>query len=83
MNGKLVYEQKAARKTEARKMALSRMNGVLIGCRIPKDYFITKGHGESDITIHAGSYHLALRDAGIEMCNLVYVSKSPDFIKFE
>ena len=45
--------------------------GTLIGNRIPKDYFITKGKGESDITVHAGSYHLALRQAGIEMCNIV------------
>jgi arginine decarboxylase len=62
MNGKLVYEVK---KVSA---------NVLIGCRIPKDYFVTKGHGESDITIHAGSYHLALKDAGIEMCNIMTYS---------
>lgn len=48
--------------------------GVVIGNRIPKDYFITKGKGESDITIHAGSYHLALKQAGIEMCNQVSYS---------
>ncbi|MBU0615864.1 MAG: pyruvoyl-dependent arginine decarboxylase [Nanoarchaeota archaeon] len=47
---------------------------VLIGCRIPKDFFITKGSGESDITIHAGSYHLALKAAGIEMCNIMTYS---------
>lgn len=47
---------------------------ILIGCRIPKDFFITKGIGESDITIHAGSYHLALKDAGIEMCNIMTYS---------
>jgi len=46
----------------------------LIGNRIPKDYFITKGKGESDITIHAGSYHLALHAAGIEMCNIMCYS---------
>ncbi len=45
-----------------------------VGTRIPKDYFITKGKGESDITIHAGSYHLALREAGIEMCNIMCYS---------
>ncbi|MBI4439428.1 pyruvoyl-dependent arginine decarboxylase [Candidatus Woesearchaeota archaeon] len=43
----------------------------LMGNRIPKDYFVTKGKGESDITIHAGSYHLALKNAGIEMCNIM------------
>jgi len=54
----------------------------LIGNRIPKDYFITKGSGESDITIHAGSYHLALKDAGIEMCNIMtYSSILPSIAK--
>lgn len=47
---------------------------VIIGMRIPKDYFVTQGVGESDITIHAGSYHLALKDAGIEMCNIMTYS---------
>ena len=47
---------------------------VLCGMRIPKDYFITTGKGESDITIHAGSYHLALKDAGIERCNIMTYS---------
>jgi arginine decarboxylase len=35
--------------------------------RIPHEYFITKGCGESDYEIHAGSYHIALYNAGI--CN--------------
>ena len=48
--------------------------GVIIGNRIPRDYFVTQGKGESDITIHAGSYHLALKEAGIEMCNMVSYS---------
>ncbi len=47
---------------------------ILVGRRIPKDFFITKGTGESDITIHAGSHHLALRKAGIEMCNIMTYS---------
>lgn len=50
------------------------MPGILTGQRIPKDYFVTKGKGESDITVHAGSYHLALREAGIEMCNIMTYS---------
>lgn len=49
-------------------------HGVLVGCRIPKDYFVTRGKGESDITVHAGSYHLALKEAGIEMCNIMTYS---------
>jgi arginine decarboxylase len=57
-------------------------NNFLIGCRIPKDYFVTKGTGESDITIHAGSYHLALKQAGIEMCNIMtYSSIMPKIAK--
>jgi arginine decarboxylase len=47
---------------------------ILIGNRIPKDYFTTKGKGESDITVHAGSYHLALKNAGIERYNIMTYS---------
>jgi len=47
---------------------------IVTGMRIPKDYFVTKGTGESDITVHAGSYHLALKDADIEMCNIMTYS---------
>lgn len=50
------------------------MKGLLIGNRIPREYFITKGTGESDITIHAGSYHLALQKAGIEKSNIMTYS---------
>jgi arginine decarboxylase len=48
--------------------------GLVIGNRIPKDYFVTKGKGESDITFHAGSYHLALQKAGIERMNIMTYS---------
>lgn len=47
---------------------------MLIGNRVPQDFFITTGKGQSEITIHAGSYHLALRDAGIEMANILTYS---------
>ena len=50
------------------------LQGIIIGNRIPKDYFVTKGLGESNITVHAGSYHLALKDAGIEMANIITYS---------
>jgi len=50
------------------------ISGLVVGNRIPKDYFITKGTGESDITVHAGSYHLALKKAGIEMANIMTYS---------
>jgi Uncharacterized conserved protein len=48
--------------------------GFLVGNRIPKDYFETGGVGESDIAIHAGSYHLALKAANIEMANIMTYS---------
>jgi arginine decarboxylase len=47
---------------------------ILLGCRIPRDFFVTSGKGESDITIHAGSFHLALREAGIERYNIINYS---------
>jgi arginine decarboxylase len=57
-----------------RPVKTSPMHDLTIGNRIPKDYFVTKGKGESNITIHAGSFHLALRSAGIEMCNIISYS---------
>jgi len=47
---------------------------ITIGCRIPKNFFETKGKGSSDITKHAGSMHLALKEAGIEMGNIMTYS---------
>jgi arginine decarboxylase len=56
--------------------------GMILGNRIPKDYFVTSGCGESDITIHAGSYHLALKQAGIERANIItYSSILPGIAK--
>ena len=49
-------------------------NWLIVGNRIPKDYFITSGTGESNIAIHSGSYHLALRKAGIEKENIITYS---------
>jgi arginine decarboxylase len=58
------------------------VEGIVLGCRIPKDYFTTQGTGESDITIHAGSYHLALKKAGIESYNIMtYSSIMPGIAK--
>ncbi len=53
---------------------ISEQKNLLIGNRIPKDYFMTSGVGESDNDVHAGSYHLALKEAGIEMCNILTYS---------
>ena len=47
---------------------------LVIGNRIPRRFFWTSGIGESDITIHAGSYHLALKEAGIERYNIMVYS---------
>jgi arginine decarboxylase len=44
------------------------------GNRIPFHYFETSGTGESDIAIHAGSYHLALKAANIERYNIMTYS---------
>ena len=55
---------------------------MLLGNRIPHEFFITKGSGESDITIHAGSFHLALCNAGIGMKNIIaYSSVLPEEAK--
>ncbi|MFZ5571430.1 MAG: pyruvoyl-dependent arginine decarboxylase [Thermodesulfobacteriota bacterium] len=51
-----------------------RLGELIIGNRIPRDYFVTKGTGQSDLTVHAGSYHLALKAAGVEMCNIMTYS---------
>lgn len=48
--------------------------GFYTGNRIPVNYFETTGTGESDIAVHAGSYHLALKAAKIEMCNVITYS---------
>ena len=53
---------------------LNDYDGILVGNRIPKDFFETGGTGESDIAIHAGSYHLALKAANIEMANIMTYS---------
>ena len=47
---------------------------MLIGNKIPKDFFITSGCGESDFSHHAGSFHLALKDASIEKANIIVYS---------
>jgi arginine decarboxylase len=51
-----------------------RKKKIILGCRIPRDFFVTSGKGESDITIHAGSFHLALKEAGIERFNIINYS---------
>lgn len=47
---------------------------ILIGNRIPKEFFVTSGIGESDLTIHAGSFDEAMMAAGIENYNLMHYS---------
>lgn len=43
------------------------------GNKIPYEFFITSGIGESDITIHAGSFDETLRDAGIHNANISFL----------
>jgi len=51
---------------------------ILAGNRVPFEYFLTKGIGESEITIHAGSLDDAMENAGIENFNLIkYTSIMP------
>ena len=50
------------------------MEKLIMKNKIPYQYFITKGFGESDIAIHAGSYHLSLKKAGIEKYNIMTYS---------
>lgn len=59
------------------------MNYQLLGNRIPYEYFITKGKGESNagsegLPYETGSYDDALNNAGIENCNVIeYTSVIP------
>ena len=55
-------------------LELKSVQTLVTGNRVPKDFFITSGTGQSDITVHAGSYHLALREARIERCNIICYS---------
>ena len=42
--------------------------------RIPKNFFITKGKGESNNPMKTVSFHIALHDAGIEKTNIMTYS---------
>lgn len=54
--------------------SINSVKSLTIGNRIPKEYFVIKGYGESNISVHAGSYHLALKMAGIENFNIINYS---------
>lgn len=59
------------------------MAALILGNRIPYEYFLTKGKGESDagskgLPYETGSYDAALNDAGIENTNVIeYTSVIP------
>lgn len=74
MGRQLFLEKKVNQYRSGSGTVLLNTQNLLVGNRIPKDYFVTKGKGESDITIHAGSYHLALKEAGIESYNIMTYS---------
>lgn len=42
--------------------------------RLPVEFFATRGVGDSDNEIHAGSYHIALHQAGISDYNIMTYS---------
>jgi arginine decarboxylase len=44
------------------------------GNLIPHTFFVTKGSGDSELEMHAGSYHMALFDAGISDFNIMSYS---------
>jgi arginine decarboxylase len=64
-----------------------KVNHLTIGNRIPYEYFITKGKGESNagsegLPYETGSYDAALNNAGIENCNVIeYTSVIPTIAK--
>jgi len=45
-----------------------------IGNLVPETFFVTKGSGDSELEKHAGSYHMALHDAGIADYNIMTYS---------
>lgn len=63
------------------------MATLLLGNRVPYEYFLTTGKGESDagskgLKYETGSYDQALTEAGIENCNVVeYTSVIPTVSK--
>lgn len=77
-----VMNNSEAKSFDSQGLGSQNPEGLVIGNRVPKDYFVTKGTGQSDIAIHAGSYHLALKQAGIEMANIItYSSILPKIAK--
>jgi arginine decarboxylase len=50
------------------------MGNLVLRNRIPRNYFLTSGKGESDITVHAGSFDMALMKAGIHNVNIIMYS---------
>ncbi|MEA2042545.1 MAG: pyruvoyl-dependent arginine decarboxylase [Bacteroidota bacterium] len=42
--------------------------------RIPHEFFITKGKGESELSAKVGSFHIALNQAGIAAANIMKYS---------
>jgi arginine decarboxylase len=62
-----------ASSSRARTFAIIKTQGfVLMEILVPRQFFLTKGVGIHKEELH--SFELALRDAGIEKCNLVQVS---------
>ena len=79
---RLIKESGAAN-AQMPKNSQSQGISLVVGNRIPRSFFWTSGIGESDITIHAGSYHLALKEAGIERYNVMLYSSIMPSIAIE
>ncbi len=57
-------------------------NSIVTANRIPFEFFRSTGSGQSPHQIHAGSYHDAMRNAGVELGNIVpYTSILPPIAK--
>ena len=65
------------------KYKVLKVNMIILGNRVPYEYFITQGKGESDagskgLPYETGSYDAALFDAGIQNANVIeYTSVMP------
>jgi arginine decarboxylase len=50
------------------------MDYIKTGNRIPHEFFVTQGRGESDLSSKVGSFHIALHEAGIAQANIMKYS---------
>ncbi len=51
-------------KTVQKELKTIKVGELIMGTRVPYEYFITQGSGESDLGYHPGAYDVALENAG-------------------